>query len=37
MFANCDVKVDGKFIYMPIFMCAFLNDDVDLPVLEPVI
>ncbi|MBE5859747.1 MAG: ATP-binding protein [Butyrivibrio sp.] len=34
VFANCDISVDGKFIYMPIYMCAFINDDVELPILE---
>lgn len=36
VFANCDVKVDGKFIYMPIYMCAFIDEYVELPVLGKV-
>lgn len=33
VFANCDVSVDGKFIYMPVYMCAFIEDHVELPIL----
>ena len=36
IFANCDVSKEGKFIYIPVYMCAFVNDDVDLPVLSPI-
>lgn len=34
VFANCDVSANGKFIYMPIYMCAFISNDVEFPVLE---
>ena len=35
VFANCDVEVDGKFIYMPAYMCAFVSNEVELPLLKP--
>ena len=34
VFANCDIRVKDKFIYMPAYMCDFIRDDVELPVLE---
>ncbi|MCR4609179.1 MAG: AAA family ATPase [Eubacterium sp.] len=36
IFANCDVKVDGKKVYMPIYMSTFMEELQDLPVLEPI-
>lgn len=36
VFANCDVSVNGKFIYMPIYMVAFINDNTMLPILEKI-
>ena len=36
VFANCDVSVEGKFIYMPIYMCAFINENVELPILDKI-
>ncbi len=36
VFANCDVREEGKFIYMPVYMCAFISDDVTLPVFGPI-
>ena len=35
--ANCDISVEDKIIYMPVYMCTFINDDTELPVLPPVI
>jgi predicted AAA+ superfamily ATPase len=36
VFANCDVTVNGKFIYMPIYLVAFINDYSILPILEKI-
>jgi len=36
VFANCDVTGDDKFLYMPIYMCAFVSDEVELPILKPI-
>lgn len=36
VFANCDISVQGKIIYMPIYMCTFISDDMELPILDPV-
>ena len=36
VFANCNVSQEGKINYLPVFMCAFLQDDVVLPVVEAV-
>lgn len=36
IFANCDISIDGKFIYMPVYMAAFISNDVELPVLKPI-
>ncbi len=36
VFANCDVTTDDKYLYMPIYMCAFVSDEVELPVLKPI-
>ena len=36
VFANCDVTKEGKFIYMPVYMCAFVSDNTELPVLAPI-
>ena len=33
IFANCDIKIEDKYIYMPIYMCTFVNEDVELPIL----
>lgn len=34
IFANCDVDVQDKFIYLPVYMCSFIRDDIELPVLN---
>ncbi|MBO4862778.1 MAG: ATP-binding protein [Eubacterium sp.] len=34
IFANCDISVDGNKNYMPIYMCTFLKDDIELPKLS---
>ena len=36
IFANCDISVQGKEVYLPVYMSAFINDDVDMPILEPI-
>ena len=36
VFANCDVTTDDKYLYMPIYMCAFVSNEVELPVLKPI-
>ena len=36
IFANCDITVNGRKKYMPIYMCTFLQDETELPVLEPI-
>lgn len=37
VFANCDVSTNEKFIYMPVYMAAFISNEVELPVLKPII
>lgn len=32
---NCNVSVDGKIRYMPVYFTAFIRDDVVLPILSP--
>ncbi len=32
---NCNVSVDGKIRYMPVYFSAFIRDDVVLPILSP--
>ena len=34
--ANCNVSVDGKMLYLPVYMCTFIRDEVQLPVLPPI-
>lgn len=36
VFANCDVRTEGKYIYMPVYMCAFISNEAELPVLTDV-
>ena len=36
VFANCNVSQEGKTLYMPIYLCAFIRDDCKLPILEPI-
>lgn len=37
VFANCEVEVKDKCIYMPVYMCMFLEDTTQLPILDKVI
>ena len=34
--ANCNISQEGKMLYMPIYLCAFIRDYVQLPILEPI-
>lgn len=34
VFADCNVKEDGPIKYFPIYMCAFIRDEVSFPVLS---
>ena len=34
IFADCDINVEGRKTYMPVYMCAFMEDNVMLPVLD---
>lgn len=34
VFANCNVEVEGRITYYPIYMCSFINDEVELPILS---
>lgn len=34
VFANCNVEIDGKIIYYPIYMCTFLKDEIEYPILS---
>ena len=36
IFTNYDVKVDEKITYYPIYMCMFLNNECDYPVLDEI-
>ena len=35
--ANCNVSQEGRMLYLPIYLCTFLRNDVLLPVLPPII
>ena len=37
VFTNYDVKTEGKMVYLPVYMSMFVQDDTELPVLEPLI
>ena len=34
IFGNCDIQVDGKKVYLPVYMSAFVSNEMQLPVLE---
>jgi len=34
--ANCNISCEDKMIYLPVYMCTFIRDDVPLPVLLPI-
>ena len=34
VFANCNIEVRDKIVYYPIYMCAFVSDEFEYPVLS---
>ncbi len=36
IFANCNVQVQDRFVYLPIYMSTFINEDIELPILGSV-
>lgn len=34
VFAHCNIEVDGKIIYYPIYMCCFLTEEISMPILH---
>ena len=36
IFANCDISISGKYLYMPVYMVMFVREETELPVLKPV-
>ena len=32
--ANCNIEKDGKIVYLPIYMCSFISDEVEYPILS---
>lgn len=36
IFANCNVSCEGKIVYYPVYMCGFVNEETELPVLEAI-
>lgn len=37
IFTNYDVRTEGKMVYLPVYMSMFVQDNAELPVLEPLI
>ncbi len=37
VFTNYDVRTEGKMVYLPVYMSMFVQDNAELPVLEPLI
>ena len=35
IFTNCNVQVKGKRVYLPVYMSAFIEDSLALPILDP--
>ena len=35
VFANCNIEVKDKIIYYPVYMCAFISDEIEYPILTP--
>ena len=35
--ANCNVSQEGKTVYLPVYMCTFIRDDIQLPILTPIL
>lgn len=36
VFANCNVSVEDKLVYLPAYMSTFIKDDAEMPVLQPI-
>ena len=34
--ANCNVRQEGKLVYLPVYMSSFISGQIRLPVLDPV-
>lgn len=34
--ADCNVERRGKTLYLPVYMCMFISEDIELPMLSPV-
>ena len=34
--ANCNISRKGKMLYLPVYMCTFIRDAVQLPILPPI-
>lgn len=34
--SNYNVSTQGKIVYLPVYMSMFINDNVELPVLNPI-
>ncbi len=34
--ANCNVSSEGKMLYLPIYLCTFIRDELQLPILPPI-
>ena len=36
-FANCNISVEEKMVYLPVYMCTFIRDEAQLPILAPIL
>ena len=34
--ANCNISQEGKLVYLPVYLSAFIRDDTELPILAPI-
>ena len=34
--ANCNISVAEKMVYLPVYMCSFIRDETQLPILAPI-
>lgn len=34
--ANCNISQQGKLVYLPVYLSAFIRDDTELPILAPI-
>ena len=35
--ANCNISQEGKMLYLPVYMCTFIQDEVQMPILSPIL